>query len=93
MELELDVSVFERWSRDPEFDRLVSESKDPATFDHNVLLLTLASIFEDSGLGPEVVPPGAGRAPDLRMRISARRSIEADIKGMDESERVRHSCD
>jgi hypothetical protein len=60
MELELDVSVFERWSRDPEFDRLVSESKDPATFDHNVLLLTLASIFEDSGLGPEVVPPGRG---------------------------------
>lgn len=80
MELENDVALFERWSRDPEFARLLHESKDPNTFDHNILLLSFASVFDDSGFGPEIVPPGENRAPDLRMRISASRSIEADIK-------------
>ena len=84
IELTRAVSAFARWAADPNQDRLLQESKDPGTFSHNVLLLELASTFADAepapGLGPEFIPGGRGRTPDLRLRISARRALELELK-------------
>jgi hypothetical protein len=80
LELSRAASVFARWSKDPIYPRLVEDSKDPSGFIHNVLLLSVASTLADSALGPELVPTDETRTPDLRLRISARQVIEADIK-------------
>jgi len=80
LELFRATTAFARWAEDPNAASLVRESKDPNTFTHNVSLLTVASIFADAGLGPELVAAGGTPKPDLRLRISARRVIEADVK-------------
>lgn len=69
-----------RWSRDPSLPRLLQESTSATTFDHNVLLLALASVLEDAGLGPELVVPENGRSPDLRLRVGAHTVVELDVK-------------
>jgi hypothetical protein len=73
-------SAFARWERDPSSDRLMQESTQPEAFDHNIVLLQVATMLDGAGLGPELVPPSAGRTPDLNLRISARRWIEVDTK-------------
>lgn len=80
LELARATSVFARWSKDPNYERLVRESKNPSTFLHNTLLLMVASVLADAGLGPELVPTGEPRTPDLRLRISAHELLEADVK-------------
>jgi len=80
LELARATSVFARWSKDPIQRHLVEESKDPSVFLHNTLLLTVASTLADSGLGPELVPTAEPRTPDLRMRISAREFVNAEVK-------------
>jgi len=72
--------AFARWSKDPNYERLIKESKHPSTFLHNTLLLMVASVLADAGLGPELVPTSGPRTPDLRLRISAREHIDADVK-------------
>jgi len=80
LELNRATTSFKRWGLDPAFERLLQESKEPSAFPHNVLLLTVASALDHAGLGPELVAPADSRTPDLRLRVSARRSIEADVK-------------
>jgi hypothetical protein len=80
MELWRATAAFARWSKDPYHARLVEESKDPEHFIHNALLLMVASLLADGGLGPELVPTGETRTPDLRLRISARESIDVEVK-------------
>ena len=79
------ANQFHRWRLDPSYERLLTESIEPTAFSHNAVLLTIASRFADGGLGVELVSPMAcsvddGRTPDLRVRMSARRWIEADVK-------------
>lgn len=74
------MDVFSRWSEDPSGTRMFSESLDPGTFDHNIALLEVASVFQASGLGPELVSPGLSRTADLVLRIAAGVLIDIDIK-------------
>ena len=61
--------------------RTCSETAEtPARSTTNVLVVTLASQLDNAGLGPELVPTGNARSPDLRFRITARVALEADIK-------------
>jgi hypothetical protein len=85
IELEQVSSKFERWKLDPSYERLLTECVSPSTFSHNALLLAVASTLADAHLGVEFVSPNqegsdGGRTPDLRIRMSARKWIEADIK-------------
>lgn len=80
MALHRAVTSFARWEHDPSFGRLLQESKHADTFDHNVVLLEVASMLERAGLGPEFAPPDDRRTADLRLRISASRWIELDTK-------------
>jgi hypothetical protein len=80
MSLQRATSVFRRWARDPSSSRLMQESTQPEAFDHNAVLLQVATLFEHARLGPELVPPSAGRTPDLILRIFARRWIQVDTK-------------
>ncbi len=66
--------------QDPVNDRLMQESVQPETFDHNVELLEVASSLENGGLAPEFVATGSAQTPDLILRISATRLIELDVK-------------
>ena len=52
----------------------------PKSFEHNVVLLQVARLLQDTGLGPEFVPAGGGRTPDLILRISATRWLQVDTK-------------
>jgi hypothetical protein len=74
------VFAFDRWAEDPLTERLVQESVQPETFDHNVELLEVASSLENSGLAPEFVVTGSSQTPDLILRVSATRLIELDVK-------------
>lgn len=74
------MHALQRWSRDPSSARLLSETLDPGTFDHNTALLEVASVFQSSGLGPELVAPTSERTADLVLRIAAGVLIEIDVK-------------
>ena len=74
------VLAFARWAQDPVSSRLMQESVQPETFDHNVELLEVASLLEDAGLAPEFVLTGPARTPDLILRVSATQLIELDVK-------------
>jgi hypothetical protein len=80
LELERDTYIFRRWSRDPAFESLLRDSRDPGAFDHNVLVLILASRLDNAGFGPELVRTSGMKSPDLRFRLTARVVFEADIK-------------
>jgi hypothetical protein len=54
--------------------------KNPTAFHHNSLLLEVATMFETYGLGPEFVPQGQGRTPDLVLRLTAAIMIQIDTK-------------
>lgn len=74
------VLAFARWAEDPLSGRLMQESVQPETFDHNVELLEVASSLENAGLAPEFVVTGSAPTPDLILRVSATRLIELDVK-------------
>ena len=74
------VLAFARWAEDPLNDRLMQESVQPETFDHNVELLEVASSLENAGLAPEFVATGSAQTPDLILRVSATRLIDLDVK-------------
>lgn len=77
------ASLFDRWFRDPNHARLVQECRDPNTFCHNLVLLRVASLLADVQLGAELVPPdpvSEARRSDMRIRLSARRWVEVDVK-------------
>lgn len=74
------IRAFRDWERDPSAGRIMEESKQPEAFDHNAVLLQVATVFESAGLGAELVPPGDGRTPDLTLRVSSNHRIEIDTK-------------
>jgi hypothetical protein len=74
------TSAFRRWARDPSSSRFMQESAQPEAFDHNTILLQVATMLEDARLGSELVPPSGGRTPDLILRIAASRWIQVDTK-------------
>ena len=74
------VLAFARWAEDHLTHRLMQESVQPETFDHNVELLEVASSLENAGLAPEFVATGSARTPDLILRVSATRVVELDVK-------------
>ncbi len=74
------TAAFMGWARDPSSTRILQESTQPETFDHNTALLQVASMLEAAQLAPELVPPSAGRTADLILRISASHCVDLDIK-------------
>ena len=80
LELHSATAAFERWRNDPSWARLLHQCKEPTAFAHNVVLLTMAGAFADGGLGAELVPEASESTPDLRLRVSARRWIEVEVK-------------
>lgn len=80
VDLQRTTALFARWRRDPSFGRVCQESKTAGAFDHNTVLLTVAAVLADSGLGPELVPPSSTATPDLLLRLSARVAVGAEVK-------------
>lgn len=74
------TAAFTGWARDPSSARILRESTQPESFDHNTALVQVASMLEAAQLAPELVPPSEGRTADLILRISASRVVELDIK-------------
>lgn len=80
MSLQRATSAYRRWAHDPSSSRLMQESTQPEAFDHNTVLLQVATLFESAHLGPELVGPSTGRTADLILRISASHLIQVDTK-------------
>lgn len=74
------TNAFRSWQFDPSWPRLIDESKQSETFEHNAVVLQVASVFAEAGLGAELVPPGPDRTADLLLRVSATHSVEVDVK-------------
>lgn len=74
------TTAFSGWAQDPLSTRIIQESTQPESFDHNVALIEVASMLDATQLGPELVAPSDGRTADLILRISANRFIDLDIK-------------
>jgi hypothetical protein len=80
LSLQRATHAFRRWASDPSSGRVMQESTQPEAFDHNTVLLEVATLFEHARLGPELVPPSSRRTADLILRISATRWIQVDTK-------------
>jgi hypothetical protein len=74
------TAAFRQWQDDPATEAILWDCKDPYSFEHNVVLLRVATLLHQTGLGPEFVPTGLGRTPDLILRISATRWLQIDTK-------------
>jgi len=73
--------AFVRWRNDPEGSKLIEASKNPTDFDHNTALLEVATLLENAGLGPELVPRRTNeKTPDLNLRLSGTHVIEVEAK-------------
>ncbi len=73
--------AFVRWRNDPEGSKLIEASKNPTDFDHNTALLEVATLLENAGLGPELVPRRPNeKTPDLNLRLSGTHVIEVEAR-------------
>src|SRR5207302_153863 len=80
MMLQREISAFRSWQHDPGMPRLLDESKQSEAFEHNSVLLQVATVFEQARLGAELLPPGDRRTADFALRVSATHRIEIDTK-------------
>jgi hypothetical protein len=78
--LQRGINGFRSWQDDPGMPRLIEESKQSEAFEHNSVLLQVATVFEHARLGAELLPPGQTRTADLALRVSATHRIEIDTK-------------
>jgi hypothetical protein len=74
------ITAFFTWQHDPAMARLIEESKQSEAFEHNSVLLQVATVFEQAGLGAELLSPEVARTADLALHVSASHQIEIDTK-------------
>jgi hypothetical protein len=82
-ELDVAVSMFERWRNDPAWPSIEAALSNPTEYLHAVVMLVTAAYLADAGNGVELVRPAATegrRLPDLRIHVDSRRTVSTEVK-------------
>ncbi len=93
-ELMATAHFLERWKEHPLWPELLSSLQSPQGFPHTVITLAAASFLTDAGNAIAIVSAtGAGRSPDLRLRVDAHRFISTEVKAPERLQRPRTPLD
>jgi hypothetical protein len=72
------IGLLHRWRNHPSHETLVAALD--AEYEHTVITLAVASLFEDVANGVIVVPAGKGRSPDLSLVLGAGAYASVEVK-------------
>ena len=80
VELRLTADLFEQWSDDPAWPGILASLKNRTDFPHALATLAAASFLNEAGNNAGLNVADHGRAPDLRLQISADEYVGCEVK-------------
>lgn len=80
VELRLTADLFEQWSDDPAWPGILASLKNPTDFPHALATLAAASFLNEAGNSTGLNIAEYGRAPDLRLQITAEEYVGCEVK-------------
>lgn len=80
VELRLTADLFEQWSDDPAWPGFLASLKNRTDFPHALATLAAASFLNEAGNHSGLNIAEHGRAPDLRLQISADEYVGCEVK-------------